>query len=117
MLLEAASDGSIDPREMRIVTDLFGQITGNKLDYGPVIESAELVHSDQKSALAEISKASRVSNASKEHILAGAFLVSLSDQTLEYNEAECLGDIAYALAVNQDERKAIYEGITKRLGI
>jgi len=92
-------------------------MTGNKLDYGPVIESAELVQSDQKSALVEISKASRVSNASKEHILAGAFLVSVSDQTLEYSEAECLGDIADALAINQHERKAICEGITKRLGI
>ena len=117
MLLEAASDGSIDPREMIIIADLFGQMTGNKLDYGPVIESAELVQSDQKSALVEISKASRVSNASKEHILAGAFLVSVSDQTLEYSEAECLGDIADALAINQHERKAICEGITKRLGI
>jgi uncharacterized membrane protein YebE (DUF533 family) len=117
MLLEAASDGSIDPREMRIIADLFGQMTGNKLDYGQVIESAELVQSDQKSALAEISKASRISNASKEHILAGAFLVSVSDQTLEYCEVECLGDIADALAINQHERKVICEGITKRFGI
>ncbi|MGI9515320.1 MAG: TerB family tellurite resistance protein [Anderseniella sp.] len=115
MLLEAAPDGSIDPRKIRAVADLFGQMTGNKLDYGPVIESAELVQSDRKSALAEISKASGVSSASKEHILAGALLVSVSDRTLEESEAELLGDIADALAINQHERQAIYDGITRRL--
>lgn len=117
MLLEAASDGSIDHREMRFVADLFGQMAGNELDFRPVIKAAELVQSDKKSALAEISKAGRVSNASKEHILAGAFLVSVSDHALTESETDCLGDIAGALAISQRDRKAIFEGITKRLGL
>ena len=115
MLLEAAPTGSIDPRKIRVVADLFGQMTGNKLDYGSIIESVELVQGDRKSALVEISKANRVSKASKEHILAGALLVSVSDRTLEDNELEFLGDIADALAINQHDRQAIYEDITKRL--
>lgn len=115
MLLEAAPTGSIDPRKIRVVADLFGQMTGNKLDYGSIIESVELVQGDRKSALVEISKANRVSKASKEHILAGALLVSVSDRTLEDNELEVLGDIADALAINQHDRQAIYEDITKRL--
>lgn len=114
MLLEAAPGGSTNLRKIKVVADLFGQMTGKKLDYGPIIESIELVQSDQKSALAEISKASGVSNASKAHILAGALLVSVSDRKLEVSEAEFLGDIADALAINQHERQAIYEGITKR---
>jgi uncharacterized tellurite resistance protein B-like protein len=117
MLLEAASDGSIDHREMRFVADLFGQMGGDKIDFRPVIKAAELVESDKKSALREISRASRVSNASKEHILAGAFLVSVSDHVLTESETDCLGKIADALAINQRERKAIFEGITKRFGI
>jgi len=116
MLLEAASDGSIDHREMRFVAELFGQMTGNKLDHRPVAEAAEDVRRDPKTALAEISKARVVSNASKEHVLAGAFLVSVSDNELADGEADCLGDIADALAINQRERKIIFESITKRLG-
>jgi uncharacterized membrane protein YebE (DUF533 family) len=117
MLLEAASDGSIDHREMRFVAELFGQMTGNKLDHRPVAEAAEDIRSDPKTALAEISKARVVSNASKEHVLAGAFLVSVSDSELADGEADCLGDIADALAINQRERKVIFESITKRLGL
>lgn len=117
MLLEAASDGSIDHREMRFVADLFGQMAGNEIDFRPVIKAAELVQNDKKTALNDISKASRVSKASKEHILAGAFLVSVSDHALTESETACLGDIANALSINQRDRKAIFEDITKRFGI
>ena len=117
MLLEAASDGSIDYREMRFVADLFGQMAGNEIDFRPVIKAAELVQNDKKIALSDISKASRVSIASKEHILAGAFLVSVSDHALTESETACLGDIANALSINQRDRKAIFEDITKRFGI
>ncbi len=117
MLLVAASDGSIDHREMRFVADLFGQMGGDKIDFRPVIKAAELVESDKKSALKDISKAARVSTASKEHILAGAFLVSVSDHELRESETACLGNIADALAINRREREAIFEDITKRFGI
>jgi len=117
MLLEAASDGSIDHREMRFVADLFGQMAGNEIDFRPVIKAAELVQSDQKTALSEISKACRVSRSSKEHILAGAFLVSVSDHALTESETYCLGNIADALSINQRDRKVIFEDITNRFGI
>ena len=117
MLLEAASDGSIDHREMSFVADLFGRMAGNEMDFRPVIKAAELVQNDKQSALSDISKASGVSAASKEHILAGAFLVSVSDHTLTETETACLGDIADALAIKQRERKALFKGLTKRLGL
>ena len=116
MLLEAVSDGNIDQREMRIVADLFGQMTGNIMDYKPVIEATERVQGDQKSALAEISKANRVSDASREFILAGAFLVSVSDHALADSEADCLGDIADVLKISPRKREAVFRDITKRLG-
>jgi len=115
MLLEATSDGSLDRREIKIVTDLFGQMTGKKLDFRPFVEVAELLQSDPRSALAEISKAREFSEASKQHILAGAFLVSVADRKLAEREANCLGDIADALAINPRDRKAIFDGITKHL--
>lgn len=117
MLLEAASDGSIDHREMMFVADLFGQISGDKIDFKPVIKAAELVESDQKSALRDISRASGVSFDSKKHILAGAFMVSVSDHALTESETHCLGAIADALKINKRERKTIFEGITKQFGI
>lgn len=114
MLLEAASDGSIDHREMKFVADLFGQIAGNELDFRPVIKAAELVQSDKKSALSEISKAETVSDTAKQQILAGAFLVSVSDHALTPHETDCLVRIADALAISRRDRKAMLEEITAR---
>lgn len=117
MLLEAASDGSIDHREMSFVADLFGRLAGDEMDFRPVIKAAELVQSDKASALADIAKASGVSTGSKEHILAGAFLVSVSDHTLTETETACLGAIADALQIKQGDRKALFKGISQQLGI
>lgn len=117
MLLEAASDGNIDNREMRFVANLFGKIVGDEMDFTPVIAAAEQVHSDKKGALSDISRAKGVSNASKEQILASAFLVSVSDHALSEAETDCLGDIAEALAINRRDGKAMLKGITQRFGV
>ncbi|MGI9387598.1 MAG: TerB family tellurite resistance protein [Methyloligellaceae bacterium] len=117
MLLEAASDGSIDHREMKFVADLFGQMAGKEMDFRPVIHAAELVERDKKAALGEIAKARGVSNESKEHILAGAFLVTVCDHALTEAETACLGDISGALGLSQGERKSVFKGITERFGI
>ena len=89
----------------------------DEIDFRPVIKAAELVQNDKKTALNDISKASRVSKTSKEHILAGAFLVSVSDHALTESETACMGDIANALSINQRDREAMFEDITKRFGI
>ena len=117
MLLESVSDGSIDTREIDFVADLFGKLSGQVIETELTMEAAERVHGDQKAALLEISNAGGVGNASKGYILSGAFLVSLSDHALAESETDCLGDIADALAISQRDRKAIFSGITKRLGI
>lgn len=114
MLLEAASDGSIDHREMKFVADLFGQMAGNEMDFRPVIKAAELVQSDKKAALSKISKARMVSNASKQQILAGAFLVSVSDHALAAQETDCLVRIADALAISRRDRTVMLEELTAR---
>lgn len=121
MLLVTVSDGNIDPRELDFVSDLFSKLAGNSpqdgQDLEPAPEAADRIHSDKKSALSEISKASAISTASKDYILSGAFLVSVSDHALAESETDCLGDIADALAIRQRDRKAIFQGITKRLGV
>ena len=114
MLLEAASDASIDHREMKFVADLFGRMAGEELDFRPIIKAAEMVESDKKTALAEISKAQTVSNSAKQQILAGAFLVSVSDHALTPHETDCLMRIADALAISKRDRKAMLEEITAR---
>jgi len=123
MLLEAASDGSLDHRELHFVADLVGQMGGDDPAQDgdgadeTIVEAAGRVHDDRKAALAEISKARGVSKASKEHILAGAFLVSVSDHALAESETDCLGDIADALAINQRDRKIIFKRLADRFGI
>lgn len=117
MLLEAAADGSIDHREMRFIADLFGRVSGRKMEFTPVIQAAELVERDRKSALAELSRARTASKAAKEQILAGAFLVSVSDHALSEREVDCLGEIARALSLGRRDQKAILERITERFGV
>jgi tellurite resistance protein len=116
-LLQAASDGDIDHREMSFVADLFGELSGEKMDFRPVIKAAELVHANKKSALSDISNAKKISNSAKEQILAGAFLVSISDHSLSEVETNCLRQIADALAINRRDRKLMLERITARLGV
>lgn len=116
MLLEAASDGSIDNREMRVIAGLLGHISGQEMEFRPVIQAAELVERDRKTALAKLSSAAGLGSAAKEQILAGAFLVSVSDHALSEREVDCLGEIADALAIRRRDRKAMLEGITERFG-
>lgn len=117
MLLEAVSDGNIDPRELDFVADLFERMGTDSAEREPVMEAAERVHGDQKAALGSLSGASAISDPAKEYILAGAFLVSLSDHALAESETDCVGDIADALAISQRDREVMLKGITKRLGV
>lgn len=114
MLLEAASDGSIDHREMKFVAGLFGRMGGEKMDFRPVISAAELVERDRRSAFGEVARAARVSADSKRQVLAGAFLVSVSDHALQPQETDCLRRIADALGLSARDRKAMLEEITRR---
>lgn len=117
MLLEAAADGSIDHREMRFIADLFGRISGQEMEFTPVIHAAELVERDRKSAFLELAEASGASKTAKEQILAGAFLVSVSDHALSEREVDCLGEIAGALSLGRRDQRAMLERITQRFGV
>ena len=114
MLLEAAADGSIDNREMQFIAALFGRMAGSKMDFAPVISAAGLVQRDSRSALGEVAKAKGISWASKQQVLAGAFLVSVSDHELAPQETDCLVKIADALSLSRRDRKAMLEEITRR---
>lgn len=117
MILVTASDGSIDMRETRFVSDLFSRIIRAETETELTMEAAERVQRHPKAALADIARASGASAAAKEFILAGAFLVSVSDHALAEVEADCLGDIATALAVSERERKTMFRRMTERFGI
>lgn len=114
MLLEAASDGSIDHREMQFVADLFGSMSGAQMDFRPVIKAAEQVHGEKKAAMAEIGKAKGLSSLAKQQILAGAFLVSVCDHALTDHELDCLMRISDALNIGQRERKRMLTEIRER---
>ncbi len=115
MLLEASSDGRIDRREARFIANFFGQLTGRHLIVEGAFEAAENVIQNPHAALVETAKAKNASVKSREHILAGAFLVSLSDGELIESEANRLGDIADALGFDFGERQNIYMEMMNRL--
>lgn len=115
MLLEASSDGRIDPREARFIAHFFGHLTGQSLALKNVFEAAENAAHNPHEALTEIAKAKNASDASREHILAAAFLVTLSDGELIESEANRLGDIADALGFDWSERQAVYTEMMNRL--
>lgn len=115
MLLETSADGSIDHREIGFVADVFGQITGRRMDIQFVLDAAEDVQRKPQTALQEIAKGQEASLESRQYVLTGAFLVSLMDRSLDSGESDCLGDIADTLRIGPDERKALYSQIMQRL--
>lgn len=115
MLLEAASDGSIDAREVQFVADFFGKLSGRSLRGDIALEAAERIAAHPQQALTEIAKARQAGQAAREHILEGAFLVSLADGELIESEADRLSDIADALGFSLEERQVIYREMTNRL--
>lgn len=117
MLLEAASDGGVDPREVRFVAEFFGRLSGRKLPGDSAIEAAEHIASHPQRALTEIAKARETTEASRRCVLESAMLVSLADGELVASEANRLGDIADALGIGLDERRAIYSAMTNRLKV
>ena len=117
MLLESVSDGTIDRREMEFVADLFSRLSEREMEYHPVAEAAGQIRADRRKALAEIAKAASAERKSKEFILAGAFLVSVSDHALADAETDCIGDISDALGLNQRDRKEMLTAITRRFGL
>ena len=115
MLLEAASDGSIDAREVRFVVDFFGELSGRAVASEAAIEAAERLAARPQAAIAEIAKAQGASYPSRQHILEAAFLVSLADGELIESEANRLGDISDVLGFSLAERQGIYTELTNRL--
>lgn len=115
MLLETSADGSIDHREIGFVADVFGQIIGRRMDIQFVIDAAQNVQTNPQSALHEIAKARGISLESRQYVLTGAFLVSLTDRSLDSGESDCLGDIADTLGVTPADRKSLYGNIMGRL--
>ncbi len=115
MLLETSADGSIDHREIGFVADVFGQITGRRMDIQFVVDAAEDVQRKPQAALQEIAKGQEASLESRQYVLTGAFLVSLMDRSLDAGESDCLGDIADTLGIGREERKALYAQIMQRL--
>lgn len=115
MLLEAASDGSVDPREIRFVAEFFASLSGRKLGADGALEAAGHIAANPRRTLREIAKARGASAGSRRCIVESAMLVSLADGDLIESEANRLGDIADALGFGIDERRAIYAGMTERL--
>lgn len=115
MLLEASADGSVDLREIRVITDLFGRMTGRGQSPESVAQSAEGISRRPQATLSEIAKARTASRRAREHILEGAFLLSLADGILIESEANRLGDIADALGFGLEERQFIFAEMANRL--
>lgn len=115
MLLETASDGRIDLREIRYITSFVSQISGRSFSSDQAMEAAEDTAKNPQKAMSNVAKARNTGESSRAFILAGAFLVSLSDGELEDKEADRLGDIADALGFDLGDRKNFYREMTNRL--
>lgn len=115
MLLEAGSDGAIDAREVRFIAEFFGRLSGRRLAADSAVEAADYIAANPQRALGEVAKARGASPASRRCIIESAMLVSLANGELVESEAARLGDIADALGLGLEERRAIYAQMTRRL--
>ncbi|MEM7461867.1 MAG: hypothetical protein AAF362_04225 [Pseudomonadota bacterium] len=113
MLLEAGADDDIDDREVKFVSTLYGRLIANEPGHSHITDAGDRIQEDRKGALAEIAKAKNVSLQSKQNILWGAFLVSISNYAMEPSEAKWLVEIADTLAMNAQERDATFKAMSE----
>lgn len=113
MLLEAGADDDIDDREVKFVSTLYGRLIANEPGHSHITDAGDRIQEDRKGALAEIAKAKNVSLQSKQQILWGAFLVSISNYAMEPSEAKWLVEIADALAMNTQDRDATFKAMSE----
>lgn len=113
MLLEAGADDDIDDREVKFVSTLYGRLIANEPGHTHITDAGDKIQQDRKGALAEIAKAKNVSLQSKQNILWGAFLVSISNYAMEPSEAKWLVGIADALAMNAQDRDITFKALSE----
>ncbi len=113
MLLEAGADDDIDGREVKFVSTLYGRLIANEPGHTHITDAGDKIQQDRKGALAEIAKAKNVSLQSKQNILWGAFLVSISNYAMEPSEAKWLVGIADALAMNAQDRDITFKALSE----
>lgn len=113
MLLEAGADDDIDDREVEFVSTLYGRLIAKKPGEVHIADAGDEILGNRQGALTEIAKAKDVSLASKQHIVWGAFLVSISNYAMEPSEAKCLNEIADALSLGSQDREATFQMMSK----
>lgn len=109
MLLEAGADDDIDDREVEFVSTLYGRLIATEPRHGHIADAGDEILGNRQGAFAEIAKAKDVSLRSKQHILWGAFLVSISNYAMEPSEAKCLNEIADALSLASKDRETTFK--------
>ncbi|MGI9402709.1 MAG: hypothetical protein ACR2O0_15740 [Rhizobiaceae bacterium] len=108
MLVEAGADDDIDEREVEFVSTLYGRLIAKQPGHSHIASAGDDILGNREGAFTEIAKARDVSLQSKQNILWGAFLVSISNYAMEPSEAKCLNEIADALSLGVDDRREIF---------
>ncbi len=108
LLSEVVADATIDNREIFNVADLFGQITGKKLEPQFVLNAARETAENPSYAIDEIAKASvSLSREEKHLVLQAACIIIVSDERVDASEASRFLTITQALGLPKEAGPAV----------
>jgi tellurite resistance protein len=110
MVAVAASDGTLDDREIGLIQQVYRDQSGRSLSADEVKRAAEAAA--RGDTLAEMAAAGRVlDKATKEEMIRAAYLALLADDRIAGEERKRLKDIAAALQVPEIHFGAILEDL------
>jgi uncharacterized membrane protein YebE (DUF533 family) len=114
MVAVAAADSRLDAREVRLIQEVYQDLTGRPVDVSGVVMAVQ-AYATKRDVLAELSiAAGSMSLETKQEIIRAAYLALLVDERIADAERKKLNDIAAALRLSDVELEAILVAESKK---
>ncbi len=113
MVLMMLADGNVDPEEVRIVREVYGQLANVQLSEDEVNAEIEDAQSDSRGIEAYLADlAGNLNDTGKEIVLRGAFLVAAADGEFQEEEQQLMGSIGQALGMSSAHVNGVLSALT-----
>ena len=113
MIAVAGADGRLDAREVRIIQDVYEDLTGRSVEVSGVVLAVK-AYVTKRDVLAELSIVEgSMPGETKEKIIRGAYLTLLADERIAEEERKWLKDIADALRISEIELDAVLSELSR----
>jgi tellurite resistance protein len=113
MIAVAGADGRLDAREVRIIQDVYEDLTGRSVDVSGVVLAVK-AYVTKRDVLTELSIVEgSMPRETKEKIIRAAYLTLLADERIAEEERKWLKDIADALRISEIDLDAVLSELSR----